>query len=110
MTELPIVVGYYGTDLVGTSEDIYGDGDFWTFAIGSGDGPRGHTKPVYANLIEWLAANKFSPTMFEAAPHKHNMAPVKAWLDFFDANDAMRFRLIAGGTHRPALTFDGDLK
>lgn len=108
MTDLPIVVGYYATDLMGTTEDIYGDREFWTFAIGSGDGLRGQPKPVYANLVRWLEANKFSPELYSAAPHKHAMAPAKAWLDFFDANEAMRFRLIAGGKHRPALTFDGD--
>lgn len=101
----PLVIGYYANGLCGTTEDVHPGIETWTFAIG-GDYKADST---YRLLIQWLRDNDFNSDDYSAIPHRHNYGPPKAWLDFFNKSEAMRFRMICGGTFRQPLTFDNDI-
>ena len=101
---VPLVVGYYADTLVGTDEDIHGGRQHWSFAIGS----ESRNRWLYADVVAWLRDHDFSSDNYFLVPHNNDQALV-LWLDFFDANDAMRFRLVCGGTFREPRTFNGDM-
>lgn len=103
MTTPPIIIAYYGTNLVGTGEDLYQGRKSWCFAIGGKN-----TTVAHRDLLSWLNENNFDRESYIAIPHKHEQGPPKAWIDFFDADEAMRFRLILGGKLCKIYKFEED--
>lgn len=79
----------YLDDLVETEVEDYKGKKHWTFSVGGRD-----RRSTYEALLAWLMVNGFRESDFFLEPHKNEYFVNKVWLDFFDASEAARFRLI----------------